>query len=65
MIDNCNDISLQDYADFEMANDDDQIMRFLKLESEATTPVTQNGVGDHQTNVSLNLLFRMFTCITI
>ncbi|KAG8200098.1 hypothetical protein JTE90_001954 [Oedothorax gibbosus] len=33
-----------DYSDFEVANDDDRIMGFLKLESEA--PVTQN----HQTN---------------
>ncbi|GIX79819.1 SH3 domain-binding glutamic acid-rich protein homolog [Caerostris extrusa] len=51
-----------DYADFELANDDDEIMRFLKLESgpskseilnsaESTGEViTQNGITNHGTN---------------
>ncbi|GBN33989.1 hypothetical protein AVEN_69810-1, partial [Araneus ventricosus] len=51
-----------DYADFELANDDDEIMKFLKLEtgpSKAETlksaessgdVITQNGVDNHEAN---------------
>lgn len=48
-----------DYADFEMANDDDEILRFLKLEDgkskseaiiNAEEKITQNGIENHETN---------------
>lgn len=49
-----------DYADFELANDDDDIMKFLKLESGPLKAeilksggtlediITQNGIGNHE-----------------
>ncbi|XP_054716245.1 SH3 domain-binding glutamic acid-rich protein homolog isoform X2 [Uloborus diversus] len=44
-----------DYADFELANDDDVIMSFLKLEDSSEKKVetagdviTQNGIGNHE-----------------
>ncbi|GFS32274.1 SH3 domain-binding glutamic acid-rich protein homolog [Trichonephila inaurata madagascariensis] len=45
-----------DYADFELANDDDEILRFLKLEdgkskSESSEEkITQNGIENHENN---------------
>ncbi|GFT42318.1 SH3 domain-binding glutamic acid-rich protein homolog [Nephila pilipes] len=50
-----------DYADFELANDDDEIMRFLKLEdskskaetitnTESEEIITQNGIENHEIN---------------
>ncbi|XP_035213192.1 SH3 domain-binding glutamic acid-rich protein homolog isoform X2 [Stegodyphus dumicola] len=54
------DVYCGDYADFEVANDDDDIMRFLKLETGPTKSellnnaapesdvITQNGISGHE-----------------
>lgn len=51
---------LKDYTDFELANDDDEIMKFLKLEegplkaetlSSSANGITQNGIN-HNDKVS-------------
>ena len=51
-----------DYADFELANDDDEIMKFLKLESgpskaeilKSGDTITQNGIGTHENDKEIS-----------